>query len=186
MFFKRKKERQERQGKVAFWSIAMMKLYLASRKKHFEKLTIFDGPKMDDNVNRLGEAIFLLGFYDALIKHHDNKLKYLKIKDAAGFLNAEFQSYKELEGYTVWLEHALKEGTYTSKNYSFNDTRIKPINSLFYAGHKCFERMLENKEEGLIPMTIGIENEGYDLYDFKEFSDLKEIWETELQKSFGA
>ena len=70
---------------------------------------------MDDNVNRLSETIFLLSFYDALIAHFDNRLKYLKISDAAGFLNAEFQTNEELEGYTVWLEHALKDGRYTPR-----------------------------------------------------------------------
>ena len=186
MFFRRKKERQERLETVATWSPLMMNAYLASRKKHFEKLTIFDGPGMDDNVNRLSETIFLLGFYDAMIHHVDESLKFLNIDDTVDTLEKEFLNTLEIQDYKVWLEYALKDGTYTSNNYSYKDTRIEPINSLFYAGQKLFKVMAEKREEGLLPISIGFNTEGYDLYDFKEFLDLKEIWETELQKSFGA
>ena len=54
---------------------------------------------------------------------------------------------------------------------------------MFYAGHKCFERMLANKEEGLIPISMGFDvNEGYDLYDFKEFLDLKKSGKQNYKK----
>ena len=181
MFFRKRKERKALLDAVKTWAFLIFDMYLKSKEKHIQSLEVFD-IKKTSHLNEFCECIFLLGLYDALVLNFDKEKKYLKPKDTEGilvqqFLVAEDESYKPYYG----ISHNLElEGEYQLGSYKIEEEDIKPLESLFYAGHECFKRLVANKEEVVLPIISGVKKENnFDLYDFKEFSDLKLKWESE-------
>ena len=183
MFFRKrieKKERKARLDAVETWAFLIFDMYLKSKEKHIQSLEVFD--IKNSNLNEFCECIFLLGLYDALVLNFDKEKKYLKPKDTEDILVQQFnvaedESYKPYYG----ISHNLElEGEYQLGSYKIEDEDIKPLESLFYAVHECFKRLVANKEEVVLPIISGVKKENnFDLYDFKDFSDLKLKWETE-------
>ena len=180
LFGKKKAEKKAMLGKASTQSIITMDAYLRSRNNHQEKLSIFVAPDLDNNVNLLCESIYLLGVFDCLILTLDSKMKYLSHKDAAGFLHAEIVSRPELLGYETWLRQALAKGDYLPGSYKIESEELKEIDKLFVAGHPSFTNFY-SKEDGLVPEALGLDN-SYEFYDFKEFTELKDKFESETHK----
>ena len=154
------------------WGMMVMRLYLKSKEKHKDKLTIFDAPGMDNNINLLCETVFLLGVYDAIVRYWDTTFEYLKPQDSLGILGAEFESVEELKGYSTWLDQAIKQGTYTPGAYRMKDPKVEYIDTLFVAGQYSFSKLKDLREEVLLPQALGVEDIGVDIdYDFYDFSD---------------
>lgn len=180
-WFTNKKDKEKILTTASMYATAVMDIYLQSRNKHKDKLTIFDAPGMDDNINRLSETIFLLGVYDGLVSFVDNRYKYLKPEDVLGFLNAEFQSREDFEEYEVWLEQALIQGEYTPGKYHMRDLDIAILETLFNAGQLCLSKVI-TKKDGLTPELIGLDSD-YEFYDFKEFTEIQERFNEEVSNS---
>lgn len=165
------------------YAVQAMDAYLKSKEKHANKLIIFAADDLDNNVNLLCEAIYLMGVYDGLIRCLDNTFSVLSNKDALGFLQAEVVSRDELSGYEAWLRHALTEGEYVLGSYQIKDKKIKPIDILFIAGQLSFTKFF-TKEDGLVPDTLGLDHD-YDFYDFKEFTELAKRFNQERDSSLN-
>lgn len=175
-WFTNKKEREKLLGHASAHSVLVMDSYLKSRSKHEEKLTIFEAPDLDNNINLICETIFLLGVFDGLIVYLDNKYEHLEPKDVLGFLNAEFHSRPEFEGYEVWLKQAITKGEYVPGSYRIDS--VKAIGNLFVAGKLSLNKLM-NKEDNLTPEALGLDSD-YEFYNFKEFTELRERFNGEL------
>jgi len=181
LFSSNKKEKAKMLELASGYAVFAMDAYLNSKQKHSDKLTIFDGDGLDNNVNLLCEAVYLIGVYDGLIRCLDNTFETLTNKDALGFLQAEVVSRDELNGYETWLRQALQEGEYVPGSYQIKDRDLKQIDTLFIAGQLSFTKFF-TKQDGIVPETLGFDSE-YDFYDFKEFAELAEMFKQELTKS---
>ena len=180
MFFNSRKKRRDRLEKASQWGILVIDQYLKSREKHKEKLTIFDGPGMDNNINLLCETIYLLGVFDAIVRYFDTNYKYLKPEDALGLLGAEFTTREELKGYNTWLEQAITQGSYSAGAYRIKESGIEQIDTLFIAGQLSFSKLKDNREEVVVPEFLGIETD-YEFYDFSDFVALSERAKAEYE-----
>ena len=183
-WFTNKKDEEKIMKTASMYSAVIMDSYLKSRKKHQDKLTIFDSPGMDDNINRLSETIFLLGVYDGLVSFVDNRYKYLKPEYSHSvFLLTQFSSREEFERYDVWLEQALIQGEYTPGKYHMRDLDVAILETLFNAGQLCLSKVI-TKKDGLTPELTGLDSE-YEFYDFKEFTEIRERFNEELAQALN-